>query len=437
MSFKVCIVGRPNVGKSSLFNRLIGYRKSVVDEISGSTRDRLYASTTWNNQNFSIIDTGGIEFLNSSLLVSMKAQVDIAILESDLILFVVDIKSGLTNQDYMIANELYKVDKPVIVVCNKMDDISFQSDIFEFYSLGLDTPIGVSTKHGIGIGDLLDLIVSHIKEPISNIDDSDDVKIAIIGKPNVGKSSLLNALLRKDRTIVSDISGTTRDSVDDIVKYHSKTYRFIDTAGIRKASQIIENNEKYSVIKALEALERADIGLIVLDYKNIDILDKHVAGHIQEYFRACIICINKWDLSDGDSNEMAKFEKKIKEEFKFLDYAVVVFVSALEKKRLNTIFPAIETCYTNFTKDFTTSLLNNLLLDIVTKNPPKIFNGGKASFSYITQISTKPPTFLVFCNNPDYIHFSYERYILNELRKNIDFIGTPIKLVFRKKEDNL
>lgn len=435
MRFKVAIVGRPNVGKSSLFNRLIGYKKSVVDEVSGSTRDRLYAEATWNNKTFSLIDTGGIEFSNSSLLVSMRAQVDVALLEAHLIIFLVDVKNGVTKEDYIIASELKKTNKPVLLVVNKMDDIIFLADTFEFYKLGMGDPIGISTNHGIGIGDLLDQIVSYIR-PEFEVEEkvNDEIKVAIIGKPNVGKSSLMNSILKKERTIVSDVAGTTRDSVDEVVEYKNQKYRFVDTAGIRKASQIVENNEKYSVMRALDSLERADIGILLLDYSDINILDKNVASNIQEMYKGVIICVNKWDLAPAETNQMQRFTKKIREEFKFFDYAEIVYVSAKENKRIETLFPAIDRCYENLNKEVKTSVLNDLLLDITQKNPAMIFNGGRATFSYMTQTGTKPPTFLVFCNNPEFIHFTYERYLLNEIRKNIDFTGAPIKLNFRRKE---
>lgn len=433
MAFKVAIVGRPNVGKSSLFNKIIGHRKAVVDFQAGSTRDRLYSAYTWNNKTYQLIDTGGIEFEGASFEFEIKHQVEIAILEADLILFLTDGKTGLLDQDYKIANILYKKNKPILLCVNKIDDIQQMSNIYEFYSLGLGDPISISSTHGIGIGDLLDKI-----QTFNNKKDYEykevDFSVCIIGKPNVGKSSLLNTILGYERTITSNIAGTTRDSIDEIIEKENYKIRLVDTAGIRKPSKVVLNNEKYSVIRAMDSLEKADVAVLVLDATRLEIQDQHVAGLIKDSYKAVVICVNKWDLINADTNTMKEMKEKILEQFNFIDYAEIVFLSALENKRVHTLFPAIIKAWNNYNKQLSTSILNNLLTDITFKYPAKNFNGGSANFSYIVQTATKPPTLLIFVNNPDWVHFSYQRYLQNEFRKNIELTGCPLKLEFRKKE---
>ena len=434
MPFKVAIVGRPNVGKSSLFNRIVGERISITDDTPGVTRDRIYAQSEWLTKKFSLIDTGGIDIVDAPFLTQIKIQAQIAIDEADVIVFVVDGKTGLTDADYSIAKILYKSNKPVIVAVNKIDDKNLIANAYEFYSLGFDDPIAISTLHSIGMGDLLDKIISYMKEDNTPIID-DSIRFSIVGRPNVGKSSLVNAVLGEDRAIVSEISGTTTDSVDTSFVYHKQKYTVIDTAGIKKRGKIYENIDKYSVLRALTALERCDLALLVIDGKQgIIEQDKHVAGFITETFRACIIVVNKWDIVEKDDKTMKKFEEKVREEFKFLDYAPIVFVSAKEKQRINTIFPAIQQSYESFTKELKTSVLNEVLQDAVAMNPPAVFNQGKAKFNYITQVGIKPPTFAIFVNDYNYIHFSYERFLQNQFRAAFDLIGSPIKFVFRKKD---
>lgn len=433
MPFKVAIVGRPNVGKSSLFNRIVGERLSITDDVAGVTRDRLYANAQWLTKNFRVIDTGGIDIGDAPFLNQIKAQAQIAMDEADVIIFVVDGKVGLTDSDYYIAKLLFKTEKPVILAVNKIDDINQATNVYEFYALGLNEPIATSAIHGIGIGDLLDKALSYMKDDEIVYDD-DVIRFCIVGRPNVGKSSLTNAILGEERVIVSEISGTTRDAIDTQFRKDRKDYVVIDTAGIKKRGKVYENTDKYSVLRALSALDRSDVALMVLDgEEGIIEQDKHVAGYIAEYYKAVVIVVNKWDAVLKDDKTMKKMEKLVKEEFKFLDYAEVVFVSAKDNQRIHTIFPAINNAYDNYQKQVQTAIINDLMHDAVAMNPTPIFNHGKAQFNYATQVAIKPPTFVMFVNNPDFVHFSYERYLLNQLRNAIDFTGTPIKLILRKK----
>ncbi len=433
MPFKVAIVGRPNVGKSSLFNRIVGERLSITDDVAGVTRDRLYASAQWLTKNFRVIDTGGIDIGDAPFLNQIKAQAQIAMDEANVIIFVVDGKVGLTDSDYYIAKLLFKTEKPVILAVNKIDDINQATNVYEFYALGLNEPIATSAIHGIGIGDLLDKALSYMKDDEIVYDD-DVIRFCIVGRPNVGKSSLTNAILGEERVIVSEISGTTRDAIDTQFRKDRKDYVVIDTAGIKKRGKVYEDTDKYSVLRALSALDRSDVALMVLDgEEGIIEQDKHVAGYIAEYYKAVVIVVNKWDAVLKDDKTMKKMEKLVKEEFKFLDYAEVVFVSAKDNQRIHTIFPAINNAYDNYQKQVQTAIINDLMHDAVAMNPTPIFNHGKAQFNYATQVAIKPPTFVMFVNNPDFVHFSYERYLLNQLRNAIDFTGTPIKLILRKK----
>jgi GTP-binding protein len=401
--------------------------------VAGVTRDRLYARAQWLTKNFRVIDTGGIDIGDAPFLNQIKAQAQIAMDEADVILFVVDGKVGLTDSDYYIAKLLYKTEKPVILSVNKIDDINQAQNIYEFYALGFSDPIATSAQHGIGIGDLLDKVVSHMSEDEVEYDD-DIIRFCIVGRPNVGKSSLTNAILGEERVIVSEISGTTRDAIDTQFRKDRKDYVVIDTAGIKKRGKIYENTDKYSVLRALSALDRSDVALLVVDgEEGIIEQDKHVAGYVADAFKAVVIVVNKWDAVLKDEKTMKKMENNIRDEFKFIDYAEIVFVSAKDNNRIHTIFPAINKAYENYQKEIQTSILNDLMHDAVAMNPTPIFNHGKAQFNYATQVAIKPPTFVMFVNNPDFVHFSYERYLQNQLREAIDFTGTPIKLILRKK----
>ncbi len=434
MPFTVAIVGRPNVGKSSLFNRILGDRVSITDDVAGVTRDRIYAQAEWLTKKFSLIDTGGIDVGDAPFLTQIKHQAEIAMDEANVIIFVVDGLVGLTDSDYYIAKQLYKTDKPVVVAVNKIDDLVHAHNAYEFYSLGFSDPIAISSHHGIGIGDLLDKVLSYLKEE-DKPHEKGVISFAVIGRPNVGKSSLVNSIIGEERVIVSEISGTTTDAIDTTFVKDKQKYTVIDTAGIKKRGKVYENLDKYSVLRALTALERADVALLVLDGEaGIQEQDAHVAGYIMEYMRACIIVVNKWDLVEKDSKTMKKFEEKIRDEFKFLTYAPIVFLSAKEKQRIHTLFPVLTEVYGNFTKELSTKLINETLQDAIAMNPPAIFNQGKPKFSYATQIGIKPPTISIFVNDPHYIHFSYERYLQNQFRSVFDLTGSPLKFAFRKKE---
>lgn len=435
MLAKVAIVGRPNVGKSTLFNRIIGERLAITDDQPGITRDRVYAKGSWLGKEFNVIDTGGIDISDQPFLMEIKEQAEIAIDEADVIVFVVDSRTGLTEDDQHVAKMLYRSKKPVLLAVNKVDDQKFVDMLYEFYALGLGDPIPVSSAHGIGLGDLLDKIVQAIPEGEDIEYSEETVKFCIIGRPNVGKSSLTNVLLGEDRVIVSDLAGTTRDSIDTAFTKDGKEYVVIDTAGIRKRGKVYENAEKYSVMRALSAIERADVVLLVLDAKEgIIEQDKHVAGYIQEYGKAAVIVVNKWDAIEKDDKTMIRFTEQIRENFKFIDYAPIVFISAKENKRIHTLFPELEMVHHNHMRRITTNVLNDVLVDAVAMNPTPTHNKGKAKFYYGTQVSIKPPTFILFVNNPEFVHFSYVRYLENQFRKTFDFEGTPIRIILRKRD---
>ncbi len=431
---KVAIVGRPNVGKSTLFNRIIGTRLSITDDSPGVTRDRIYSKATWMMKDFFLIDTGGIELSDAPFLTEIKAQAEIAMEEADVIIFVVDCRSGVTDDDTYIAKLLYKTKKPVILAVNKVDDQKFKDNIYDFYALGFDDPIPTSSSHGVGVGNLLDKVIELIPQKVTEEKDS-AIRFCLIGRPNVGKSSLVNTLLNDNRVIVSPISGTTRDTIDTRFKSNGKEYVVIDTAGLRKRGKIYENIEKYSVIRSVDAIGRSDVVLLVLDASTgiID-QDTHVGQYIEEFRRPCIIVVNKWDLVDKDSKTMKKWEEDIRSTYKYLDYAPIVFLSALENKRVHTLFPAIDTAYEAYHRRIATSVINDVIQDSALMFPPSEFNGGKIKIYYASQVGVEPPTFAIFVNEPKYLHFSYYRYLENQIRKNFDFYATPIKLEFRKRD---
>lgn len=431
---KVAIVGRPNVGKSTLFNRIIGQRLSITDSTPGVTRDRIYAKGEWLGHEFNLIDTGGIEISDAPFQVEIQAQAEVAMEEADVIIMLCDSRSGVTDDDTYIAKLLYRSNKPVILAVNKVDDQKFMDNVYEFYALGFGDPIPVSSNHGVGVGDLLDKVIDALPE-IKDRPHKDGICFSLIGRPNVGKSSLTNALLHNDRVIVSDVPGTTTDAIDTEFDAYGKHYVVIDTAGLRKRGKIYENMEKYMVIRTVDAIERSEVVLLVLDAQTgFQEQDKHVAQYCDEYNRPTIIVVNKWDAVEKDSKAMNEWTKKVRENFKFLDYAPIVFLSALENKRVQTLFPQIELAYESYNKRVQTSILNDVFNDAIAMNPPAEFNGGKPKFYYISQVGTKPPTFAIFLNDPSYVHFSYLRYLENQLRKNFNFFGTPIKLSLRKRD---
>lgn len=430
----VAIVGRANVGKSTIFNRIVGERVSIVEDIPGVTRDRIYANASWLTRDFRVIDTGGIELEDASFTEQIKMQAEIAVEEADVILFVVNGREGITNEDMFVARMLQKSRKPIILAVNKIDDQIYRDNIYDFYNLGVGEPIAVSGSHGIGIGDVLDQIIQLLPEQKEE-EDVDEIRFSIIGRPNVGKSSLTNALLGEERVIVSDIEGTTRDAIDTAFEKDGQKYRVIDTAGMRKKGKIYENVEKYSILRALSAVEKSDVVLVVIDGdRGVIEQDKHVAGNAHEAGKAVIIVVNKWDLVAKDDKTMQKMTRELREQFKYLDYAPIVFVSAKERKRTDLIFPLINEVYENSRKRVATSVLNDVLIDAQAMNPTTTFNGGRLKIYYANQVSVCPPTFVLFTNEPEYLHFSYKRYLENRLRESFGFEGTPIHIICRKRD---
>ena len=430
----VALVGAPSTGKSTIFNRIIGERKSIIEEQRGVTRDRIYAKATWLTRSFNVVDTGGIEVENRPFQEQIRAQVEIAIDEADIIVMVVDGHIGLTEDDELVARMLYKTDKPVILAVNKIDDTHLKNNVYEFYSLGLGDPIPVSGAHGVGIGDILDKIVSNIPSDEENNGD-DSIRFAIIGQPNVGKSSLCNAILNEQRVIVSNIEGTTRDAIDTKLIRNDKEYIVIDTAGLKKRGKIYEAIDKYAALRALRAIDNSDVAILVIDgAKGITEQDKHVVGYAVEAKKAIIIVVNKWDLVKKDDNTQNEFTKNIRKEFKFLDYAPIIYLSALNKTKINDLFKLIDSVYESYTFQIKTSVLNEIIQEAQLLNETPDFNGGRARIYYAQQVSSKPLTIALFVNEPLYMHFSYMRYIENRLRDAFELVGSPINLVLRKRK---
>lgn len=431
----VCaIVGRPNVGKSTIFNRIIGERKSIVEDTPGVTRDRIYGKVEWLTKEFRVIDTGGIQLADQPFQKEIEMQVEIAIEEADSIIFIVNGTEGVTRDDEYIAKMLIRSKKPVILAVNKIDDNHLLSNIYEFYSLGLGDPIAVSGVHGIGIGDMLDALVKTFPE--KNRRDYEGItSFAFIGRPNVGKSSLVNAILNEERTIVSNIEGTTRDAIDTPFKYDGKEYVVIDTAGIRKRGKIYENIEKYSVLRAMSAIERSDVVCVVLDGETgIREQDKHVAGYAHEAGKGIIILYNKWDSVEKDSYTQIEIEKKIRNEFIYLGYAPILFVSALTKQRVHQILPLIDEVHDYSLMRIQTNVLNEVIMDAQLMTPPPTHNGKRLRIYYASQVSVAPPTFILFVNDPELLHFSYKRFLENKLREAFNFTGTTLRIIARERE---
>ena len=429
----IAIVGRPNVGKSTLFNRLIGQRKSIVDDTPGVTRDRIYGEVEWLTKNYRIIDTGGIQIEDQPFAQEINMQVEIAIEEADVILFITSCKEGVMNDDLAIAKKLLKSKKPILLVVNKVDNEKLLLDAYEFYALGLGEPHCISSTHGIGIGDILDKIVEVMPEkkltPYEGM-----TSFCVIGRPNVGKSSLVNAILKEDRVIVSNVEGTTRDAIDTPFKYNGQEYIIIDTAGIRKKGKIYENIEKYSILRALSAIDRSNVVLFVIDgSEGIREQDKHVAGLAHEAGKGIIIVYNKWDAVEKDEKTMNKIEKEIRAQFVYLDYAPIAFTSALTSQKVNQLIPLIDQVHENCTLRIQTNILNDVILDAQMMNPAKPHNGKQLKIYYSSQVGVEPPTFVLFVNDPELLHFSYKRYIENKIREAFGFEGTPIHIIARKK----
>ncbi len=434
----VAIVGRPNVGKSTLFNRIAGERISIVEDTPGVTRDRIYADAEWLDHNFTLIDTGGLEPESDDMMLkNMYSQAEIAIESADVIIFVADVRTGMVDADMQVANILRKSKKPVVLAVNKMDDLAkFGMDVYEFYQLGLGEPFGVSAGQMLGIGDLLDEVVKHFPENKEDEDDEDTIKVAIIGKPNVGKSSLINRILGEERVIVSDVAGTTRDAIDSPYEYNGQKYVFIDTAGMRRKSKIKENIEKYSIIRAVAAVERADVCIMMINAEDgITDQDTKVAGIAHEAGKAVIIAVNKWDKIEKDNKTMNKFVKDIETEFKYLSYAPTIFISAATGQRVTKLFDLINMVHENNTMRIATGVLNDVLIEAMAMNQPPAEKGRPLRIYYMTQVSVKPPTFVLFVNDTELLHFSYKRYIENQLREAFGFKGTPIHFIARNRKE--
>ena len=436
----VAIVGRPNVGKSTLFNKLIGSRLSIVDDTPGVTRDRIYGDCEWLNHNFLLVDTGGIEPYSTDVILSqMRTQAEIAIETADVIILVTDLKCGVVASDIEVASMLQKSNKPIVLCVNKCDSIGAPDpEFYEFYNLGLGDPIGISAKNLMNLGDLLDDTVKHFPPVGTNVDDEDTIHVAVIGRPNVGKSSLTNALLGQDRVIVSDVAGTTRDSIDTYWTHGDQKFVLIDTAGMRRKSKIEEAVERYSIVRSLRSVDRSDIVVLVLDAQDgVTEQDKKIAGYAYEAGKGVIIVVNKWDLVEKDDKTTLRFTEDIYDELGFLQFAPILFASALTKQRIHRLADMLKFVSEQQYRRVSTGTLNQLLQDAQTVNPVPSRNGRIPKIYYMTQASVKPPTFILFVNEPELIHFSYMRFLENRLRESFGFEGTPIRLVLRgKKRDD-
>lgn len=432
----VAVVGRPNVGKSTLFNKLIGRRLSIVEDTPGVTRDRIYSECEWKNKEFMIIDTGGIEPSSDDvILVQMRRQAEVAIASADAIVLVVDVMTGMTATDKDVADMLLKSGKPIVVCVNKCDGVGkIPDDFYEFYNLGLGNLVSVSASHGHGTGDLLDEIFEHL-----NFDDSDEyaeeyIKVAIIGKPNVGKSSLINKMSGEERAIVSDIAGTTRDAIDSVIENEFGKYVFIDTAGLRRKSKVLDAIERYSVLRSYMAVDRADVCVIMIDAKEgFTEQDSKVAGYAHEQGKACIIAVNKWDAIDKDDRTMKDYTRVLEDDFSFMSYAPFIFISALTGQRVNKLYELINSVSSQNCIRIKTGMLNDLLGHITARVQPPSDKGKRLKIYYMTQASTKPPTFVTFVNNKELFHFSYQRYIENQIRETFGLTGTPVRFIVRER----
>ncbi len=435
----VAIIGRPNVGKSTFFNYIVGKRISIVEDTPGVTRDRVYAEANWRGRNFTLIDTGGIEPESDDVILSqMRMQADIAIDIADVIVFLTDIKQGVTAADHDIALMLKKSKKPIVLVCNKSDTFGKTPDeLYEFYNLGIGEPYAVSSVNAKGIGDVLDAIYEKLPEKTDEEDEENVIKVAVIGKPNVGKSSLINKILGENRVIVSDIAGTTRDAVDSEFENEFGKYVFIDTAGIRRKSKINDNLEKYSIVRSLLAIERADVCILMLDAKEgVTAQDTKIAGEAHEAGKGIIIVVNKWDEVEKDNKTMENYKKDVYEKLSYLSYAPIIFISAKTGQRVNKLYEMINMVASQNALRVSTSVLNNVLNEAVTIVQPPTDKGRRLKIFYMTQAQTKPPTFIVFVNDKKLFHFSYERYLVNQIRKEFGLTGTPVRMIAREKSDD-
>ena len=436
MNRLIAIVGRPNVGKSTLFNKLIGQRLSIVEDTPGVTRDRIYGQAEWLNKKFMLVDTGGIEPDSKDIILSqMRAQAQLAIDSANVIIFVVDITTGMTANDQSVADMLLKSGKPVVLCVNKCDTIGEPpAEIYEFYNLGLGEPIPVSSVHGHGTGDLLDAAFEYMPDEDEEEYDEGIIKVAVIGKPNAGKSSLINKIAGEQRVIVSDIAGTTRDAIDTVIERDGEKYVFIDTAGIRRKSKVIENIEKYSVLRAYMAIDRADVCIIMIDAnEGYTEQDSKVAGYAHEQGKACVIAVNKWDSIEKNDKTMNEFRKKLEVDFSFMSYAPFVFISALTGQRIDKLFEMVKYTAEQNARRITTGMLNDLLSYATARVQPPSDKGKRLKLYYMTQASTKPPAFVVFCNKKELFHYSYQRYIENQIREAFSLDATPIRIIVRER----
>ena len=431
----VALVGRPNVGKSTIFNRIVGKKIAIIEDTPGVTRDRVYSKANFYDYKFHLIDTGGVELGNADFNTEIKAQVELAIDEADIVVFVVDGKEGITSDDLLVRDMLKKVSNKVIVAINKCDSKKINENEYEFYELGFSNYVKVSGEHGTGISDLLDIVTKDFSK--YEEEDNTKIKFSIIGRPNVGKSSLVNALLNEERTIVSNIAGTTRDSIDTEFNYNNEKYVVIDTAGMRKKGRIYESIEKYSLLRSLKAIDRSDVCVIVIDAETgIVEHDKHIAGYAIDAGKAIVIVVNKWDTIENKDSAIKEWKEDIARNFAFLSYAKVVFLSAKTKKRIHTLMPEVLNAYENSKKEIKTSLLNKVIIDAYELNLPPSYKGKRLKIYFANQIGTCPPTFNIGVNSKGLVHFSYERYLENKIRESFDFTGTPIVINFKgKKED--
>ena len=434
----LAIVGRPNVGKSTLFNTLAGEKISIVEDHPGVTRDRIYADVTWLNHSFSMIDTGGIEMdSKDKMLKHMREQADIAIDRADVILFLVDVRQGLVDADFKVADMLRKSGKPVILVVNKVDNFEkYMPDVYEFYNLGIGDPHPISAASKLGIGDMLDAVMELFDLEKIEEEEDDRPKIAIVGKPNAGKSSLINNLLGENRVIVSDVAGTTRDAIDTEIVYNGTEYVFIDTAGLRRKSKIKENIERYSIIRTVAAIERSDVVILMIDAtEGVSEQDAKIAGIAHDRGRGLIIAVNKWDAIEKDNHTVKEYTKKVRDILSFVPYAEIIFISALTGQRTKKIFDLLETVIENHAMRIQTGVLNEILMEAVALQQPPSDKGKRLKLFYMTQVSTKPPTFVLFVNKKELMHFSYQRYIENRIRDTFGFMGTPIRIFIRERKE--
>ena len=432
----IAVVGRPNVGKSTLFNKLIGQRLSIIDDTPGVTRDRIYGDTEWAGRSLMLIDTGGIEpKTDDFILKSMLRQARLAIDTANVIIFVTDMKTGVTAADMEVATMLQKSGKPIVLCVNKCDKIGEPPlEFYEFYNLGIGEPIAVSSVHGHGTGDLLDKVMEYLPEEIEDESDKEIINVAVIGKPNAGKSSLVNCISGQERSIVSDVAGTTRDAIDTLVENEYGSFNFIDTAGLRRKSKVEDNIEKYSVLRAQMAIERSDVCVIMLDgVEGFTEQDSKVAGLALEQGKACVIAVNKWDIVEKDGKTMDAYRKKLMNDFSFMSYAPIIFISAKTGQRLDRLFELINYVYTQNTMRISTGMLNDILADATARVQPPTDKGKRLKIYYMTQASTKPPTFVCFCNNAELFHFSYQRYLENQIRSSFGLEGTPVRFVIRER----